>query len=92
VLSERGRLLRSSLSLCATLIFYFGHTAPSISNKLVLAKLLPQANRMLGWSDLRQSAVDEMSWDDLDDAHYESAHVVKWRAYRRRFAQRCSPS
>ena len=63
------------------LIFYFGHTAVFFVNKLVLAKLLPQR------VDARLESVfaigvDEMSWDDLNDAHYDWPTVDEVRAYR----------
>ena len=63
------------------LIFYFGHTAVFFVNKLVLAKLLP------GRIDARLESifaigVDEMSWDDLNDAHYDWPTVDQVRAYR----------
>jgi 5-histidylcysteine sulfoxide synthase/putative 4-mercaptohistidine N1-methyltranferase len=68
-------------SLRHPLIFYFGHTATFFTNKLVLAKLLP------GRIDPKIEAlcaigVDEMSWDDLNDAHYEWPSVSAVRTYR----------
>lgn len=52
------------------LIFYFGHTATFFANKLVVSKIIdervcPKIESMMA------IGVDEMSWDDLNDAHYE---------------------
>ena len=65
------------------LIFYFGHTASFFVNKLLLAGLLskrisPAIESMLA------VGVDEMSWDDLNDAHYDWPSVAEVGAYRDR--------
>lgn len=83
VLSEEAAFYVKPIPLRHPLIFYFGHTATFYSNKLVLAKLLPQR------IDARLESicavgVDEMSWDDLDDAHYEWPTVGEVRAYRQK--------
>lgn len=63
------------------LIFYFGHTAVFFINKLVLAKLLPQrVNERL--ESMFAIGVDEMSWDDLNSAHYDWPSVAETREYR----------
>jgi len=63
------------------LIFYFGHTAAFYVNKLLLAKLLDaRLNPRL--ESLFAIGVDEMSWDDLNDAHYDWPTVDETRAYR----------
>ena len=64
------------------LIFYFGHTAVFFVNKLLLAKQL--ASRI----DPRMESifavgVDEMSWDDLNEAHYDWPTVEDTRRYRK---------
>ena len=63
-------------------IFYFGHTAVFFVNKLVLAKLLPERidPRL---ESIFAVGVDEMSWDDLNDAHYDWPSVAQTRAYRK---------
>ncbi|MDY0147034.1 MAG: 5-histidylcysteine sulfoxide synthase [Halothiobacillus sp.] len=62
-------------------IFYFGHTAVFFVNKLILAKLLPERiNPRL--ESVFAVGVDEMSWDDLNDAHYDWPTVEETRAYR----------
>lgn len=75
VFYERACALRHPL------IFYFGHTATFFVNKLVLAKLLPaRINPKI--EAICAIGVDEMSWDDLDEAHYDWPSVQEVRAYR----------
>lgn len=62
-------------------IFYFGHTACFFVNKLILAKTLgdrinPQIEHMCA------VGVDEMSWDDLNENHYDWPTVEEVRDYR----------
>lgn len=68
-------------SLRHPLIFYFGHTATFFTNKLVLAKLLPERLDPKIES-MCAVGVDEMSWDDLNDAHYDWPSVQDVRNYR----------
>ncbi|MFH7563758.1 MULTISPECIES: 5-histidylcysteine sulfoxide synthase [Oceanimonas] len=65
------------------LIFYFGHTAVFFINKLVLGKYLPERldERL---ESMFAIGVDEMSWDDLNDAHYDWPSLDHTRAYRQR--------
>ncbi len=73
-------------SLRHPLIFYFGHTATFFTNKLVLAKLLPERiNPRI--ESMCAIGVDEMSWDDLDETHYDWPSVVEVRAYRAQVKQ-----
>ena len=68
-------------SLRHPLIFYFGHTATFFTNKLVLAKLLPERiNPKI--ESMCAVGVDEMSWDDLNEAHYDWPSVQEIRDYR----------
>jgi len=63
------------------LIFYYGHTAVFFINKLHVAKLIPERLDPRIESMLA-IGVDEMSWDDLDDAHYDwptPAEVLDYR-------------
>ncbi|BDY12508.1 5-histidylcysteine sulfoxide synthase [Hydrogenimonas cancrithermarum] len=62
-------------------IFYFGHTAVFFVNKLLLAKMIderidPKLESVFA------VGVDEMSWDDLNEAHYDWPSVDATRAYR----------
>lgn len=69
-------------SLRHPLIFYFGHTATFFTNKLVLAKLLPERiNPKI--ESMCAIGVDEMSWDDLNENHYEWPSVEDVRDYRK---------
>ncbi|QWV97432.1 5-histidylcysteine sulfoxide synthase [Geomonas nitrogeniifigens] len=63
------------------LIFYFGHTASFFVNKLVIARLIekrinPRLEAMFA------VGVDEMSWDDLDETHYDWPTRGEVKAYR----------
>ncbi len=69
------------------LIFYLGHTASFYINKLIIARIIdtrinPQFESMFA------VGVDEMSWDDLDEAHYDWPSVEAVRAYRDRVRRR----
>jgi len=68
-------------SLRHPLIFYFGHTATFFINKLIIAKTIskridPKLESMFA------VGVDEMSWDDLNDKHYDWATVKETQNYR----------
>ena len=63
------------------LIFYLGHTATFYVNKLIVAKITdrrinPRMESMFA------IGVDEMSWDDLNDAHYDWPTLREVRSYR----------
>lgn len=63
------------------LIFYYGHTAVFFINKLHVAKLIPERLDPRIESMLA-IGVDEMSWDDLDETHYDwptPAEVLNYR-------------
>lgn len=63
------------------LIFYYGHTATFFINKLVLAGLVEQRVNPK-FESMFAIGVDEMSWDDLDEAHYDWPTVAEVKAYR----------
>jgi 5-histidylcysteine sulfoxide synthase/putative 4-mercaptohistidine N1-methyltranferase len=63
------------------LIFYFGHTATFFVNKLLMAKLIPERINPR-FEAIFAVGVDEMSWDDLNDAHYDWPAVAEVKAYR----------
>ena len=63
------------------LIFYLGHTAVFYINKLIAAKILTQRINPK-YESLFAIGVDEMSWDDLNDAHYDWPTVEQLKAYR----------
>lgn len=63
------------------LIFYLGHTASFYINKLIIAKLIDQRINP-GYESMFSVGVDEMSWDDLDESHYDWPTVAEVKAYR----------
>lgn len=63
------------------LIFYFGHTCCFFVNKLVLAGLLP-THINPKFESIFAIGVDEMSWDDLNEANYDWPSVDEVREYR----------
>ncbi|MGM0516156.1 MAG: 5-histidylcysteine sulfoxide synthase [Pseudomonadota bacterium] len=68
------------------LIFYFGHTATFYINKLVTAKATTRIDPKL--EGMFAIGVDEMSWDDLNDDHYDWPSVDRVREYRRQMRER----
>ena len=65
------------------LIFYFGHTAALYVNKLLLARLI-EARVNSTYESMFAVGVDEMSWDDLNEKHYDWPAVADVQAYRDR--------
>ncbi len=63
------------------LIFYYGHTATFFVNKLVTSKLYA-ARVDETVESMMAIGVDEMSWDDLDNKHYQWPKVAEVKAYR----------
>ncbi len=63
------------------LIFYFGHTAVFIINKLIVANLIKERINS-EFESMFAIGVDEMSWDDLNMAHYNWPKVAEVQAYR----------
>ncbi|THF62183.1 5-histidylcysteine sulfoxide synthase [Pseudothauera rhizosphaerae] len=83
LLADDEAYYRKPISLRHPLIFYLGHTATFFINKLVLAGLVdkrldPRLESMFA------VGVDEMSWDDLDDARYDWPPVAAVWDYRRK--------
>lgn len=63
------------------ILFYLGHTAAFFINKLYLAKIVE--NRVNPeFESIFAIGVDEMSWDDLDNNHYNWPPVEEVRKYR----------
>ena len=63
------------------LIFYFGHPAVFYVNKLIAERLI-QARIDPRLESMLAVGVDEMSWDDLNSAHYDWPAVRTVREYR----------
>lgn len=73
---------KQPIALRHPLIFYFGHTATFYVNKLLLAGLLSKRINPK-FESMFAVGVDEMRWDDLNDAHYDwpsSAEVKQYRS------------
>ncbi|WP_321531878.1 5-histidylcysteine sulfoxide synthase [uncultured Desulfuromonas sp.] len=64
------------------LVFYYGHTAAFYINKLVVARLITQRINPR-FESIFAIGVDEMSWDDLDETHYDWPTVSEVTSYRR---------
>jgi 5-histidylcysteine sulfoxide synthase/putative 4-mercaptohistidine N1-methyltranferase len=78
---------RKAIPLRHPLIFYFGHTGVFYVNKLLLAGLVSERIDPL-LESLFAVGVDEMSWDDLDERHYDWPEVARVAAYRERVRTR----
>ena len=63
------------------LIFYFGHTATFFINKLNIARIIEQRINPR-FESMFAVGVDEMSWDDLDEKHYDWPTRQEVKAYR----------
>ena len=63
------------------LIFYYGHTSVFFINKLNVANLINERVDAQMESTLAVG-VDEMSWDDLNEAHYSWPTVEQVKAHR----------
>lgn len=76
-LADEHAWFNKAIPLRHPLIFYYGHTAAFFINKLLAARLIDsriEAMVAIG--------VDEMSWDDLDENHYDWPRVAELRSYR----------
>lgn len=69
------------IALRHPLVFYLGHTATFFVNKLILADLVHERINP-AFESTFAVGVDEMSWDDLSDAHYDWPKIDEIRAYR----------
>ncbi len=69
------------ITLRHPLIFYYGHTATFFINKLLLARLISQRINQR-FESMFAVGVDEMSWDDLNDANYQWPTPTEVKAYR----------
>ena len=63
------------------LIFYLGHTATFYINKLIVARITNQRINPR-FESMFAVGVDEMSWDDLNEAHYDWPTLDEVKAYR----------
>ena len=63
------------------LIFYLGHTATFYLNKLIIGKIITERINPR-FEAMFAVGVDEMSWDDLDEANYDWPSVAEVKSYR----------
>ncbi|WP_421919549.1 5-histidylcysteine sulfoxide synthase [Marinifilum sp.] len=63
------------------LIFYIGHTAVFFINKLILAGIIKDRIHPK-FESMFAVGVDEMSWDDLNEKHYDWPNVQEVHEYR----------
>ena len=63
------------------LIFYYGHTAAFFINKLIISKIITERINP-EFESMFAIGVDEMSWDDLNEEHYDWPSVEEVKAYR----------
>lgn len=80
-LTQDEAYFRKPIALRHPLIFYFGHTATFFINKLIIANLIKDRINSR-FESMFAVGVDEMSWDDLNDARYDWPSVAEVRAYR----------
>ena len=81
LVTEDKAYFQKADSLRHPIIFYYGHTATFFINKFKLASLIveridPKLESIFA------VGVDEMSWDDLSDKHYEWPSVQETKDYR----------
>lgn len=80
-LKDEGAFYLRADRLRHPLIFYFGHTATFFINKLVIARVIEKRINPR-FESLFAVGVDEMSWDDLNEAHYDWPSRAEVKAYR----------
>lgn len=80
-LASEAAYVEKPIPLRHPLIFYYGHTATFFVNKLLLAKLIPERINPR-FEAMFAVGVDEMSWDDLNDAHYDWPTAAEVKVYR----------
>ena len=80
VFYERGDPLRHII------LFYYGHTAAFYINKFMIAKIITHRVNP-DYESIFAIGVDEMNWDDLNNAHYNWPPIAKVREYREKVKQ-----
>jgi len=63
------------------LVFYLGHTAAFYINKFIIGKVIDERINP-AYESMFAIGVDEMSWDDLNDANYDWPSIQEVRQYR----------
>lgn len=80
-LADQRAWFNKAIPLRHPLIFYFGHTATFYINKLMAGRYI-DARLDDRIEAIMAIGVDEMSWDDLNDDHYEWPTIEEVRDYR----------
>ena len=81
IVSDEQAYYKKADSLRHPIIFYYGHTATFFINKFKLAKMIDERlDPKL--ESIFAVGVDEMSWDDLNEKHYEWPTLEETQSYR----------
>jgi len=81
LIADEKSYFQKADSLRHPIIFYYGHTATFFINKFKLAKILDERiDPKL--ESIFAVGVDEMSWDDLNEKHYEWPTLEETQVYR----------
>lgn len=78
--SNESYLIKPVHKLRHPMIFYYGHTAAFFINKLAVAGLTTRINPK--FEEMFAVGVDEMSWDDLNEMHYNWPTIEEVSEYR----------
>jgi 5-histidylcysteine sulfoxide synthase len=81
LLADQSVFYKKSEPTRHPMIFYFGHTAVFFINKLILANII-QTRVDADFESIFAVGVDEMQWDDLNDARYKWPTVDEVKEYR----------
>ena len=81
IVADESAYFQKADPLRHPIIFYYGHTATFFINKFKLAKIIDKRidPRL---ESIFAVGVDEMSWDDLNEAHYDWPTLAETQAYR----------
>lgn len=81
IVADESAYFQKADPLRHPIIFYYGHTATFFINKLKLAKIIDErVDPRL--ESIFAVGVDEMNWDDLNEAHYDWPTLAETQAYR----------
>jgi 5-histidylcysteine sulfoxide synthase/putative 4-mercaptohistidine N1-methyltranferase len=80
-LADDGAFFLRADPLRHPLVFYLGHTAAFYVNKLIIGRVIGERINP-AFESMFAIGVDEMSWDDLNEAHYDWPPIPEVRRYR----------
>lgn len=81
IVADESAYFQKSDPLRHPIIFYYGHTATFFINKFKLASIIDECIDS-NLESIFAVGVDEMSWDDLNEKHYEWPTLAETQAYR----------